>query len=305
MRGTAYAPSERVAARPPVPGFRAFVRARPVLAYFVLTFLISWGGVLVFVAAIFGRIPVPAEEFDPFIPYALLITVAGPLLAGPLIVGLVDGRAGLHELRSRLGRWRVGVRWYAVAFLGAPLAVVAVLLPLSRFSSDFLPALATSDAKAGLFLAGLAAGVAAGLLEEVGWTGFAVPRLRARHGVLAAGLLLGVIWGVWHFFVYAAGSGDPSGGGLAWGVFLPPVVMFMGVLPVFRVLMVWVHDRTQSLPVAMIMHGSLSGTTAVTLAPAVTGAGLASFYLALTVLLWVVVAVVGAMRMSARSSETT
>jgi hypothetical protein len=48
----------------------------------------------------------------------------GPLsyaLAAVLVIALTFGRAGLGELRSRLFRWRVGVRWYAVALLTYPL----------------------------------------------------------------------------------------------------------------------------------------------------------------------------------------
>lgn len=292
---------ERLSAAPSDRGLRSFVRARPVFAFFSLTFLISWGGVLLFVAASFGRLPVPVEEFDAFIPFALLITVAGPALAGPVLTALVDGRPGLRELRARLFR-RLSARWWALGLFGAPLAVLAVLLPLSLISSDFLPAIATTDAKIGLLLGGVAAGVAAGVLEEVGWTGFAVPRLRARHGVLAAGLLLGVVWGVWHFLVYAAGSGTPTGG-LDWAAFLPPVVFFLAVLPVFRVIMIWAHDRTQSVSLAMVLHGSLSATAPVILAPEVTGAGLAAYYLALGALLWVLVAVGAWMRGNVGSSS--
>jgi hypothetical protein len=40
--------------------------------------------------------------------------------------------------------------------------------------------------------------VAVGFFEELGWTGFATPRLRLRHGFLATGLIVGVPWGAWH-----------------------------------------------------------------------------------------------------------
>ena len=110
--------------------------------------------------------------------------LAGPSVAGILLTGLVSGKAGLRELLSRLLKWRVGARWYAVALLTAPLLVTAVLLALSLISPVFLPAIVTTDDKAALLLSGIAAGLAGGFFEELGWTGFAIPRLRRRYGVL-------------------------------------------------------------------------------------------------------------------------
>jgi uncharacterized protein len=272
-------------------GPRAFLRAHPMLTYFALTFVISWGGVLLVFAVGPGGFPVTFEEFEPFIPYWGLALVAGPALAGPAVTALADGTAGLRVLLSRLSTWRVGARWYAVGLVGVPLAVMAVLLPLSLVSADFSPAIITTDDKAGLLMAGITAGLLAGVFEELGWTGFAVPRLRMDRGVVAAGLLLGVVWALWHFLPYAGESGTPAGA-LSLEAFLPPVVFFVTVLPVFRVMMTWVWDHTESLPVAMVMHASLSATTPFILAPQATGAALAGFYLTLAVVLWAVVAAV-------------
>lgn len=76
---------------------------------------------------------------NPLFPFTVVAMFAGPSVAGILLTGLVDGRTGLRGFRSRLLRWRVGGRWYAVALLAAPLLVTAVLLTLSRFSPEFLP----------------------------------------------------------------------------------------------------------------------------------------------------------------------
>ena len=58
---------------------------------------------------------------------------------------------------------------------------------------------------------GIAVGLGAGIFEEMGWTGFAIPRLRLRYGVLSTGLIVGVLWGAWHFFVNFWASGVTSG----------------------------------------------------------------------------------------------
>ena len=84
--------------------------------------------------------------------------VVGPSVAGLLLTGLIYGREGFRELRSRLLKWRVGARWYAVALLTAPLAYVASLLVLSLSSPKFLPAILATDDKAALLLVGIVGG---------------------------------------------------------------------------------------------------------------------------------------------------
>src|SRR5215210_1083596 len=149
---------------------KAFIRGHPLLSYFALTFAISWGGVLIVAGP--GGIPATnKEQLETLIPFAILAMVAGPSVAGILLTGLVYGKAGLREFGSRLLRWRVGARWYAVALLTAPLVFTAVLLTLSLTSSEFLPGILTSDDKAAVLLMGIFAGLLAGIFEELGWTG--------------------------------------------------------------------------------------------------------------------------------------
>jgi uncharacterized protein len=68
-----------------------------------------------------------------------LAMLAGPSVAGILLTGLLYGRAGFRDLLTRMTRWRVGARWYAVALLTAPLLFTAVSLALSLTSPEFLP----------------------------------------------------------------------------------------------------------------------------------------------------------------------
>ena len=223
-----------------------------------------------------------------FIPYFL-----GPSIASIVLTGFASGKAGLRALFSRLLRWRVGACWYAVALLTAPLLVMAILLPLSLTSPAFLPGIITTDDRLGLILSGLVVGLFfGGLLEELGWTGFAVPTLRQHYGTFGTGIIVGIPWGVWHFLPTFWASGD-SAGQLSLSLLLPPCLFYVGVLPVYRVLMVWVHDRTgESLFVTMLMHASLTANTLFFLAPSVIGVSLMIHYLILTAVMWLIVAVV-------------
>ncbi len=270
---------------------KAFIDEHPVLTYFALTFAISWGLVLLVVGGP-AAIPTPDEEAMKLLGVAILMMVIGPSVAGILMTGLVSGRAGLRELRSRMGRWRVGARWHAVAVLAAPLLAMGALLALLPASTVFVPGFLEAENRLSFLLSGIAGGLMVGVLEELGWTGFAVPRLRARHGVLATGLIVGCVWGAWHVLVSLWGSGDPSGA-FSMELFLPPLLFYVGVLPAYRVLMVWVYDNTKSLSVSMLMHASLTACVPMTVTPLdITWVPLMAWYTLLTAALWTVIAAV-------------
>jgi membrane protease YdiL (CAAX protease family) len=225
-------------------------------------------------------------------PLVALALMAGPSLTSLLLTGLLSGGVGLGEFGSWLLRWRVGARWYAFALLTAPLLMTAILFALSLLSPEFLPRIVTTDNKASLLLLAIATMLIGGFLEELGWTGFAIPRLKRCHGVFATGLIVGVLWGAWHFLVNFWCSGGISGG-LPLALFVP-LYFFAGVAQrtAYRVLMVWVYDRTESLLVATLMHGSLIASTMPILAPRTAGVAFLTWFLVLTAVLWVVVGAV-------------
>jgi membrane protease YdiL (CAAX protease family) len=268
---------------------RAFIKRHPVLSYFVLAFAISWGGILPIIGGV-GAIPGTAEQTTKLFPAVYLVTVAGPSLAGLLLTGLTGGWTAFRELGSRLLKWRVGARWYAVALLTTPLTVMATLLSLSLISPEFLPGFLTTSVKASMLQFGFVAsvGLLTGLLEELGWTGFAIPRLLGRHGVLATGLFVGLLWGAWHFLSNIWGSGTSSGVPLA--LFMPAILF--SFLPPYRMLMVWVYERTESLLVAILMHASLVAFWIISTPVGMVGVPLVTWYLVWAAALWAVVGAV-------------
>ena len=268
---------------------KTFIKEHPVLTYYILTFVISWGGVYI-LGAPYGM-PTTSEQFTKVWPIVFIPYFLGPSMAGLLLTGLVHGRAGFRELLSRMLKWRVTFRWYAVALLTAPLVITPILLLLSLTSPVFLPDIFTSANKVSLIVSGILIGlIFGGILEELGWTGFAIPRLRRNYSVLTTGLIVGLLWGVWHLFPGFWGSGDASGV-FSPLLFFPPSLFFMGVLPAYRVLMVWVFDRTGSQFVIMLMHMSITASTLFILSPAARGVQLMIYYVVLTAVTWVVIAI--------------
>jgi uncharacterized protein len=273
---------------------KAFIKRHPLLSYYALVFAISWGGILLVVGLGPGGIPATKEQVGALMPFMLLALFTGPSVAGLVMTGLVYGREGFRHLLTRMTRWRVGARWYALALLTAPLLVTATLLALSLTSPEFLPSIFTSDDKVRLLLFGIGWGlVGGGLLEELGWTGFAVPTLlRQRHGVLATGLFVGVLWGLWHFLITFWASGTSSGA-LSLAGFLPAVLFYVGSLSAYRVLMVWVYDRTgESMFVAMLMHASFSASMLIQQPLGLALVPGLAWNLVLAAALWVVVGAV-------------
>src|SRR5215218_8687439 len=262
---------------------RTFIKRYPLLSYFVLVFAISWGGTLIAAGPDGFQ---SGREFG----FSYVAMLAGPCVAGIVLTGLLYGRTGLSELLSRLLKWRVDVRWYAVAILTAPLLFMAVLLGLSLASPEFIPRIFTDKDKVFLLWYSVVAGLMVGIFEELGWTGFAVPTMRQRYGVLDTGLIVGFMFAAWDFLVvFWMSDVNSTAGTLPMAIFMPAVLFTW--LPTYRVLMVWVYDRTESLLLAMLMHASLIAfwTNLTPLVTTLTGMPLVTYYLVFTAALWVVI----------------
>jgi len=155
-------------------------------------------------------------------------------------------------------------------------------------SPDFRPAILDSNGKSGTLLGALGPALLVGCFEEIGWTGFAVPQLRSRHSILATGLMVGLVWGGWHFPLFW--QPDSFSGALPLVILL---TMLFSWLPPFRVLLVWVHDRTQSLPVVMLMHAAVSFVTLTVRPEGLTGTRLLASLLISPATMWFLLAAVG------------
>lgn len=260
-----------------------FIKSHPVLTYFALTFIFTWGCMALAVYP--GGFPITEEQFETAGALVYVAMLVGPSGASFLLVGLLDGRAGFRKLLSHLIRWRVGARWYAAALLTAPLMITMILFGLSLISSEFQPAIVTSDGKLAVVLSSIAVGLAVGLFEELGWTGFAVPRLKQRFGVMATGLIVGIAWGAWHF--------PPFWESDTFSATLPLVLLLAQLfswLPPYRILMVWVYDRTESLLMSILMHASLMASLNALVPTELSGRTLLTWILAWAAALWVIVA---------------
>jgi membrane protease YdiL (CAAX protease family) len=252
------------------------IRRHPVASYFVLTFAISWMGALAVAAPHIMRHELLPKWTGILMFPAMLL---GPCLAGLTLARIVDGKDGLWDLFSRMCRWQLPARWYA-ALLIPPILVLTVLFLLEKFVS---PMYAPNR-----FLAGIWFGVPAGLLEEVGWMGYAFPKMRLQHDAFAPSILLGLLWAAWHLpVINYLGTATPHAA--YWYAFF---LAFTVAMTAMRVLICWIYTNTESVLLAQFMHVSSTGSLVIFSAPGVGAAQEALWYGLYGISLWVLVAII-------------
>jgi membrane protease YdiL (CAAX protease family) len=171
-----------------------FLRTHPLLAFFALTFLLSWAIWVPMALDHYGLFPVRLDA--GFVMIFRLFGTLGPAASAILVSLLIGGRPAVRALLGQIGRWRVGLKWYAVAALVFP-----ALLLASAFIYSLLPGAAPLPAvevTAGSMAVVMVIMTISVLGEEIGWRGFALPLLQDRWTALVSSLLLGTIWTAWH-----------------------------------------------------------------------------------------------------------
>jgi uncharacterized protein len=226
-------------------------RSHPVTSYFIITYAITWGIGLVAILfpeqfkRIFG-------ELNYFNPVAI-IAIAAPTISATILAWAWEGRPGLKALYARFTQWRFGIQWYAFILIGIPFlgwlsTLVMSAAPVFVITS---PLMAVS-----VFLNLLYTGP---LGEELGWRGYALPRLLKQSSPLVASLILGFFWGVWHLPSFFISSTVQS------GLSLP---MFLVFSLCISTLMTWIFQHTGgSVLAAVLFHYTINISFSIIGAP--------------------------------------
>ena len=237
----------------PVSPLRGLLIRYPLVSFFVLAYALTWlaWSPWYLSEAGVGLLPFDADNISDYLNTAALIM--GPTLSAFIMRGLTEGRDGVRRLLRRIILWRVGLRWYFVALVGIPaiilLSTLVLLGALASFQASAVPTTLFLYVVAGpvfLFAGGP-------VFEEIGWRGFALPRLQRLYGPLVGTLILGALWGLWHLPLFLIPSWDTPHGSLL------DIALFVVLAMAIAIVITWVFNNTkQSVLLAILAHGSLN-----------------------------------------------
>lgn len=222
---------------------RQAIKKYPVSFYFAITFIISWTGAFLVVAAkLVHHEPIP--KFDGILMFPAMLL--GPLIASFLLTYVTSGKPGVKALVSKLGSLHARPKWL-VSLLIPPAAILITLFFMAHVTAgNYTP---------NFFIFGLLFGIPAGLLEEIGWMGFAFPEMMKKQSAVSAGLKLGMFWGIWHLPVIDfLGTASPHG--KDWLLYF---ISFIVTMMAMRLIITWIYCNTKSLLLCQLMHISSTG----------------------------------------------
>lgn len=253
----------------------------PLLTFFAIVFGFTWslGAISVLARGWLDAHLGPITATHP----AFIVAVYAPSLTAIGLTAFIEGRSGLKTLLGRLAPWRVRWHWSALLLIGLPMSALAVSRLIGSAAGHpvdplNLPALLAAALPALLLDPGP-------LGEELGWRGFALPRMLERRPPLAASLVLGGIWGLWHL----PGFLQP---GIIQSA-LPVPVFLLGILAM-SVLSTWLFVNAGGSVVPSILLHWIGNSFRLLGIPFEVGAGVAAAW---------AVAIVGAGQLRSRAGR--
>lgn len=179
----------------------------------------------------------------------------GASLAGIILAAVEGRRRGLRELLSRILIWKVGFQWWAFVLLFAIVPSVAALYLFNIFGGPSVD-WSSLEPLYSVIPTIIILTVFAGIGEEFGWRGFAMPRLQARYNALMASIIVGMIWSLWHIPLFLL-EGTTEYAWRSEAGLIPAVLGHMVFLIAWSIQFTWVFNNTKgSVLLAAVLHGA-------------------------------------------------
>jgi uncharacterized protein len=256
------------------------MRKYPLTWFYILAFGISWLGMI--------SIVLNSRGIAPFYrPYFLVLSIffaIGPALAAAIVSQVAQGKTGVQNLLKGLIRWRVGLVWYIVAVLGSAVLFLAAQVVTKLLGLPVTIAVPPVELSPYVIF-GFGVNFFANTCEEIGWRGFALPRLQKRYNALLATLIVGTLWGLWHLpLIFLAGPMSEY-----------PFLWFISIVT-DAFMYTWIYNSTKgSTLLVALFHGSGNIVGAF-----IPGVSAVAYALVNCVMAIVLIAVLGKVNLSRR-----
>jgi membrane protease YdiL (CAAX protease family) len=225
------------------------VRRHSLFFFFLLAYAGSWIVYVPFILSSWGIL-----EGD-FMWGPIIRPFAGPTLAAIIMTYVTEGKTGLLDLRRRVKQKQAGREWYLFILIGVPALILLGLIVQPAVLASFQGLTSTLLVYYPAYFFIVFFGVA--MPEEIGWRGFAYPRMQPRYGPLRGTLFLGVVWVFWHlpYFLTPDQGGGP---GTGLDTFFTNFAMFFLFVMALNVIFTWVFNHTGgSVFMANLLHAAI------------------------------------------------
>jgi membrane protease YdiL (CAAX protease family) len=261
---------------------KSTMKQYPVASFFVIAYAISW--ILWIPAVLYIKFVLPAGQAPGWLMYSMLLGTFAPTIAAITMTGFLDGKPGVKKLLAKFLVWRVGFRWWLVAFFLAPVAILAAMgiytlqggnLGQFDLSQWFVVLLGP------VFALPLFVG------EELGWRGYALPRLQQKYSAFWSSVIVGVMWTFWHTPAFWAPEGTAISG-------QPVTLLAVGWYLIFTIgisiLVTFIYNNTKgSVLLAVLFHGMYTGPNIFPLFPDISPTALNQIIKLTIIPVWILV----------------
>lgn len=178
-------------------------------------------------------------------PNLSVLTVLSPSIVALILTARTSGRSGVKELFVKQTLQKARLKWFVLSLFGIPF--IASLAMLTALNFD----IAAFHLRTTQLLPQMVVIVVIAVGEEYGWRGYLLPKLMKHFSLLSSSLILGLIWGFWHFPAYLIGTGVPL---------QMNFIVFMLWIVLGTLFISWVYYYTRSVLTSILVH--ISANTA-------------------------------------------